>query len=153
MDTLHLKNHEEIYAACREGKELYVIPPLFQPEKFEGGEFLWIINEGENSFSYIKTEGKYTVSAENGERLIAFSQGFIRNDFEGYPSCDFLGNAFSFSIGGSGELTQTLARFYWKNLLCECAERSFMAEKKRLREGVRPLHPEHLLLRGHLPGS
>ncbi len=135
MDTLLLKNHEEIYAAFREENELYVIPPLFQPDKFEGGEFLWIINERENSFSYIKTGGKYTVSAEDREKLISFSEGFTRNDFEGYPSCDFLGNAFSFCIGGSGELTRTLARFYWKNLLCECAERSFMAEKKRLREG------------------
>lgn len=132
---LKIKNSELVYSSCLSGNELYVIPPVFQPQEFEGSGFLWIINEEEKSFSYIKTDGGYKFFSKDGQRLINFSGEFTRTDFKGFPHCDFLGNTFYFNIGGSDNLTRVLAEFYWKNLLCQCAERSFMAEKKRLREG------------------
>lgn len=135
VNTLKLKKTEQIYGSSISENELYVIPPVFQPQEFEGSKFLWIINEKENSFSYIKTDGDYRVAKENEKRLIFFSKEFTRTDFKGFPHCDFLGNSFHFNIGGSDKLTETLSEFYWKNLLCECAERSFMAKKKHLREG------------------
>lgn len=134
-NTLEVKKTEKIYGSSLSENELYVIPPVFQPDKFEGNNFLWIINETENSFSYIKTDDKYTVVKNDERRLVFFSGEFTRKDFKGFPSCDFLGNTFLFNIGGSDKLTKTLSEFYWKNLLCECAERSFMTEKKHLREG------------------
>ena len=135
MKSLYIKNSEQIYASIFSENNLYVIPPVYQPDSFSGDTFLWIINEQDNCFTYIKTDGTYKVSAQENQKHITFSSEFIRKDFEGYPHCDFLGNTFEFDMGDDGALTETLAYFYWKNMLNECAERTFMVDKKHLREG------------------
>lgn len=135
MNTLKVKGSEQIYASLLSEGKMYVIPPAFQPERFEGNGFLWIIDENENRFSRVTTGGGFAVSSEGGEKAVTFSEAFTKTDFEGFPRCDFLSNSFLFSVDGSDILTETLSRLYWKNLLCQCAERSFMAKKKRLREG------------------
>ena len=111
MKSLYIKNSEQIYASIFSENNLYVIPPVYQPDSFSGDTFLWIINEQDNCFTYITTDGTYKVSAQENQKHITFSSEFIRKDFEGYPRCDFLGNTFEFDMGDDGALTETLAYF------------------------------------------
>lgn len=132
MKTISLKSGEVLYGAVYENEKLYVIPPVGQPKKFYGNKLLWIIGDG--VYSKVDTDGGYTVKTK-GNTEIAFESDFKRTDFEGYPSCDFLGNKFEIDLNDDGKFQHTLSEFYWESILNECAERSVMRKKKKLREG------------------
>lgn len=135
MKQIKMSSDEKIYGALYENDKLYVIPPVGQPKKFEGNAFLWIIDEKNTCFSKINCFGNYTVIKDKNDANILFEKDYEREDFDGYPLCDFLGNKFSFDFNDNGLFAETLSKFYWNSILCECAERTIMRKKKRLREG------------------
>lgn len=135
MEILTLHSNEFLYAAVYENGNLYAIPPVGQPRRFNGNTFLWILNSQKNSYSKIETDGTYHVKSKRKRRFIEFEQSFTRFDYSGFPHCDFLGNRFRFSLQDNDVLENTLAEFYWESLLNECAERTVMRKKRRLREG------------------
>lgn len=131
MYKIELQTSDLVYAAVRENGNTYVIPPVGQPKKFTGDSFLWIIGSSFENYSYIKTNGRYTVKSN----VIEFENEFKKQDFKGLPCCDFLGNKFKFDLNDNSVSQNTLAHFYWESILNECAERTVMRRKKRLREG------------------
>lgn len=120
-----------VYGAVHENGNTYIIPPVGQPKRFTGDSFLWIIDSGFKSFSYIKTNGRYNVKSN----IIEFESEFEKQNFEELPCCDFYGNKFEFDLNDNNIFQNTLSHFYWESILNECAERTVMRKKKRLREG------------------
>lgn len=135
MESIILKKSELLYGAVYENGRLYAVPPIGQPKNFTGNSFLWIIDRENNKYSKIETNGEYKVKAKRGETAVSFLSAIKRLDFEGYPHCDFLGNKFCISLNDDGIFEATLAKFYWESILNECAERTVMRRKRRLREG------------------
>lgn len=135
METIILKNSELLYGAVYENGKLYAVPPVGQPRKFIGNSFLWIIDRENDRYSKIETNGEYRVESKRGEITVSFIFSIKRFDYSGYPHCDFLGNKFIISLNDSGVFEETLAKFYWESILNECAERTVMRKKRRLREG------------------
>lgn len=135
MYKLELKSAEMIYGCVYENGKTYVIPPVGQPNKFNGDKLLWIIDIQNKRFSKVTTDGVYLVAKKKSGVFIDFAEPFDRTDFGGLPLCDFCGNKFSFNFNDDSLFETTLSRFYWESILNECAERTVMRKKKRLREG------------------
>ena len=135
MKKLMLDRDVKIYAHLQENGNHYVIPPAAQPKSFVGNAFLWALDEGEDTCSLLQTTGGYRVRHSRAGVDIFFDADYSTVVYKGVPSCDFLGNAFCVRVDGSDALERAMANFYWKSILNQCAERSFMRGKKRLREG------------------
>lgn len=135
MKKLILDRDVKIYAHLQENGNHYVIPPAAQPKSFVGNAFLWALDEGEDTCSLLQTTGGYRVRHSRAGVDIFFDADYSTVVYKGVPSCDFLGNAFCVRVDGSDALERAMANFYWKSILNQCAERSFMRRKKRLREG------------------
>lgn len=134
MDELILGPEVQIFAHLQEAGQDYVIPPLVQPEKFDGDSFLWVVGVQGQTALWLRTAGRYHVL--RGERTrILFDTAFTAEEFPEIPHCDFLGNRFRIRVDGSHRFETALAHFYWKNLLNQCAERTLMRRKRHLREG------------------
>ena len=135
MKKLILDRGVKIYAHLEENGNHYVIPPVAQPKAFAGNVFLWALDEEEDTCSLFQTTGGYRVRHGRAGIEILFDADYSTAVQEGVPSCDFLGNAFCVRVDGSDHLERAMANFYWKSLLNQCAERSFLRNKKWLREG------------------
>lgn len=135
MEILTLHPNDLLYAASYENGNLYAILPVGQPRRFDGNSFLWILSPNKNAYAKIETGGVYHVKSKKEGRFVEFEQSFTRYDYNGYPHCDFLGNRFQFALQDDGAFEDTLAKFYWESILNECAERTVMRKKRRLREG------------------
>lgn len=135
MYKLELKSAEMIYGCVHENGKTYVIPPVGQPKKFGGDKLLWIVDIQNKRFSKVTTDGVYLVTKKKQGVFVEFDKSYDREDFDGLPLCDFCGNKFSFNFNDDSLFETTLSRFYWESILNECAERTVMRKKKRLREG------------------
>lgn len=132
MEELILNPEIKIFAHVQEGDRDYVIPPLCQPRHLNGDTLLWLL-DGEKAHC-LRTAGLYRIHRGVQTRVL-FDAPYTVEDFPSPPCCDFLGNRFRIRTGGSGQLEKAMAHFYWQNLLNQCAERTLMRRKKRLREG------------------
>lgn len=135
MYKLELKSAEMIYGCVYENGKTYVIPPVGQPKKFNGDKLMWIVDIQNKRFSKVTTDGVYLVTKKKQCVFVEFDKSYDREDFDGLPLCDFCGNKFSFNFNDDSLFETTLSRFYWESILNECAERTVMRKKKRLREG------------------
>lgn len=135
IKTLFLGTDIKLYAHETERGKSYVVPPVAQPSRFRGDGFLWLIDESESRSTLLRTSGGYRVNRRRGQTRILFEQPYETRVFEGYPSCDFLGNPFQVLVDHADYFEKAMARFYWKSILNQCAERTFMRHKRRLREG------------------
>lgn len=135
MYKLELKSAEMIYGCVHENGKTYVIPPVGQPKKFNGDKLMWIVDIQNKRFSKVTTDGVYLVTKKKQCVFVEFDKSYDREDFDGLPLCDFCGNKFSFNFNDDSLFETTLSRFYWESILNECAERTVMRKKKRLREG------------------
>lgn len=135
MYKLELKSAEMIYGCVYENGKTYVIPPVGQPKKFNGDKLIWIVDIQNKRFSKVTTDGVYLVTKKKQCVFVEFDKSYDREDFDGLPLCDFCGNKFSFNFNDDSLFETTLSRFYWESILNECAERTVMRKKKRLREG------------------
>lgn len=134
MEPLIFSPGTALFAHVQEGGRDYVIPPLHQPKRFDGNGFLWAIGGDGKPSRRICTAGAYHVLW--GEQIrVVFDGAYTTEEFPELPRCDFLGNRFRIRINGSERFETVLAHFYWQNLLNQCAERTLMRRKKRLREG------------------
>ena len=118
-----------------ESDSIHIIPPHIQPRKFNGDGILWILPLNCNDKAYMVKTGKYSVKNKKSYTTIEFKSSYEKTEFDGRPRCDFYGKSFCFDIKNGRELENTLAHFYWDNLLQEVAERTFMRKKKLIREG------------------
>lgn len=135
MEELVLTPETRIFAHAAENGRDYVIPPLNQPRRFSGCGFLWAIDEPGGKSRCFRTDGGYRVRRGKDAIRVFFDAPYSVTEGEAYPRCDFFGNRFCIRIGGDSRLETAMAHFYWKNLLNQCAERTLMRRKKRLREG------------------
>lgn len=135
MEELIFKPEIKIFAHASACGRDYVIPPLNQPKKFGGSGFLWAIDDDGGKCLHIRTAGGYQIHRGKSRTRVLFDALYSVTESAGYPHCDFLGNPFRIRVGGSDRLETAMAHFYWKNLLNQCAERTLMRRKKRLREG------------------
>lgn len=135
MYKLELNSRSLLYGSVHENGKTYVIPPVGQPKKFKGDKLLWIVDIRNKRFSKVTTDDVYLVTKKKSRIFVEFASVYNRTDFEGLPLCDFCGNRFSFNFNDNSLFETTLSRFYWESILNECAERTVMRKKKRLREG------------------
>ena len=61
MDELILGPEVQIFAHLQEAGQDYVIPPLVQPEKFDGDSFLWVVGVQGQTALWLRTAGRYHV--------------------------------------------------------------------------------------------
>lgn len=132
MEELILTPKTELFAHVQEEGEDYVIPPLHQPTHLNGDTLLWILDGAEAHC--LRTTGLYHIRRGDQTHLL-FDAPYTAEKFSCPPRCDFLGNRFRIRIGSSDQLEKAMAHFYWQNLLNQCAERTLMRRKHRLREG------------------
>lgn len=135
MEKLNFNDDTLLYALKKESDLLYAVPPICQPKKFMGADILWVISADGSKSLLIKTKGEYKVEKSKGNIAVTFNNRFEVKEFEGFPCCDFLGNRFSYCIDGDSKYQDAAACFYWKSLVAECAERTFMRKNKRWRDG------------------
>ena len=135
MKTLNFNNDTLLYALSKENNSIYAIPPLKQPKKFKGSDILWAIESDESKSVLIKANGEYCVKKVKNTITVFCDNQFDVEEFNGFPCCDLLGNRFSFCIDNDSRFQNAVAKFYWKSLMAECAEHTFMRKNKRWREG------------------
>lgn len=135
MKQLLFEHQIRLYGHATEKGKHYVIPPVAQPRAFWGDLFLWAMDERNGVGLLFQTGGSYRVEHRETGVVVSFDAEYRTERFEAYPSCDFWGNRFCITVDGSHELERAMAKFYWKSILNQCAERTFMRRKKRLREG------------------
>ena len=113
----------------------HIIPPQYQPEKFNGDTVLWLLPVEKNGKSKKIDCGNYTVKAQRKETVITFYSKSAEKEFSAVPCCDFFGNEIVFDLPEKKIFEKTFAEFYWNNLLNQVAERTFLRKKKDIREG------------------
>lgn len=134
MKQIIISSNYLLYATLIEQGEIYVISPFNQPKKFIGDIRLWCIRDDYSKTNLYKTSGKYSVVRDKNGYTISFDSDYTITEIDGIPACDVLENSFDFSIDNIS-LTDTVAGFYWKNLLCQCAEKSAMKIRDKWRSG------------------
>ena len=134
MSELKLNRNEYmIYGFEKEGS--HIIPPHFQKEKFSGDTILWIMPIDERKCARKIDCEKYRVKKDSSLITVSFDGEFSEKEYPAYPCCDFFGNEIELEIEGGKVFEKTLSMFYWKNLLNQIAERTFMNSKRSIREG------------------
>ena len=127
------KNDYLIYGF--ESRGSHIIPPHLQPAQFKGNTLLWIMPVDEEECAVKIDCASYTVNAGKSKIVIDFKGNIKETEYPSYPCCDFFGNEIKLDIEGGKEFEKTLSRFYWKNQLCQIAERTYLRNKKSIREG------------------
>jgi len=135
MKTKKFNNNTLLYALKKENNSIYAIPALKQQKKFKGSDILWAIASDESKTILIRTNGDYSVKKGKNDITVFFNNQFEIEEFHEIPCCDFLGNKFSFCIDNNSKFQNAVAKFYWKSLMPECAERTFMRKNKKWRNG------------------
>ena len=102
---------------------IYIIPPHFQPQSFEGDSILWLLPINANEHSFKITCDKYNVKTRwNGEITINFTSEYTKTEHPSRPPCDFFGNFISLEIPHGLDFMEAYAYFYWDNLLPQIVE-------------------------------
>lgn len=134
MKTISIsKNKYLIYGFEKDG--CHIIPPHYQPKKFSGDTFLWLLPVDRNDKSKKIECGSYTVKAKRKEIIIEFENITAEKEYPPVPCCDFFGNEISLNLPQKEVFEKTFAEFYWSNQLNQIAERTFLRKKKDIREG------------------
>ena len=134
MKELAFRKDMQIYGCQVESGNMYVLPPMAQPEEFKGERILWILDGLDQKSVKIECDC-YIVKRSEQDVKICIEGDYQETVFAGLPDCDFLGNQIQIRIDDKEDFQQTLLQFYWKSLLNECAERTFMAHDLEWREG------------------
>lgn len=79
--------------------------------------------------------GTYTVNKDSETVTVLFDGDYQEKHFPVSPCCDFFGNKMSFNLPDKAMFEKTFSEFYWKNLLNEIAERTYMKDRTDIREG------------------
>ena len=109
-----------------------IVPPHYQPKRFEGDTLLWLLPaDPENGQALKITCGHYQV---NGKK-ITFIGDYTKQEYPARPACDFFGRGIKLDIEHGEIFEQAYARFYWDNLLPQIAERTMMRGKHDIRGG------------------
>ena len=118
-----------------EKKGAHIIPAHLQPFSFKGNTILWLMPVNEHE-SAVKIDcSAYEVKKEKGSIIIDFKGDIKETEYPAYPCCDFFGNEIKLDIEGGEVFEKALSRFYWKNQLNQIAERTYLRNKKSIREG------------------
>lgn len=134
MNVLHIdKEKYLLYAFEKDGS--HIIPPHYQPKKFNGDTILWLLPIDKTGKSKKIDCGNYTVKVKRKEIIITFDGTTAEKEFSAVPCCDFFGNELVFDIPHKENFEKTFAEFYWNNQLNQIAERTFLRKKKDIREG------------------
>lgn len=134
MLTINIEKHKKLYACQTVCGETFVVSPHLQPKKFSGDTRLWAIDfEAKESVLY--TAEKYEVKTKRGAFCVTFSDDVKQTHYASLPDCDFQSNKIEIDVDGKKDFQNAVLNFYWKHLLPEIAERSFMRKKKKWRDG------------------
>jgi len=115
-----------------ESKDNHIVPPHYQPKKFEGDTLLWLLPaDPEQGRAYKIACGQYCVK----NKKISFIGTYTKEEYPARPACDFFGNRIKLDIEHGDIFEKAYARFYWDNLLQQMAERTMMRDKPDVRDG------------------
>jgi len=120
-----------------ESKGNVVIPPHYQPKRFDGDTLLWILPanpDEEAGAAWQLRGGAYQVRRSGGVR-VTFIGGYEKRKFPARPACDLFGRGIKLDIPYGKKFERVYARSYWDNLLPQVAERTLVRDKPDIRDG------------------
>ena len=128
--TLEIPENYLLYGF--ESKGNHIIPPHYQPKRFEGDTLLWLLPANpEQGCAWRINCGAYQVK----DRRVIFIGSYTKKECPARPACDFFGKSIRLEIPHGDVLEKAYARFYWDNLLPQIAERTMMRGRRDIREG------------------
>lgn len=67
----------------------HIIPPHYQPKKFNGNTVLWLLTIDKSGKSKKIDCGNYTVKTKRKEIVITFESKIAEKELSAVPCCDF----------------------------------------------------------------